>query len=76
VGEVQKEALAFGDIKLTQEQQKDVETKAKERMEQKLEDENVIADATAAADHAIWEIFQPMISNLSSKYTLKIEFTD
>lgn len=74
VGEAQKEALAFGDIKLTPEQQNEVETAAKERMMQKLESENVIADATAAAEHSIWEIFQPMVSNLSSKYTLKIEF--
>lgn len=74
VGDVQKEALAFGDIKLTPEQQNEVETAAKERMMQKLESENVIADATAAAEHSIWEIFQPMVSNLSSKYTLKIEF--
>jgi len=34
----------------------------------------VIEDATAAAEHSIWEIFQPVISNLSSKYKLKIEF--
>lgn len=74
VGEVQKEALAFGDIKLTPEQQNDVETAAKERMIQKLEDEKVIDDATAAAEHSLWEIFQPMVSNLSSKYKLKIEF--
>ena len=73
-GEVEKEALAFGDIKLTPEQQNEVETAAKERMMQKLESENVIADATAAAEHSIWEIFQPMVSNLSSKYTLRIEF--
>lgn len=75
-GEVEKEAFAFGNIKLTPEQQAEVETQAKERMLQKLESENVISDATAAAEHSIWEIFQPMISNLSSKYTLKIEFTD
>ena len=31
-------------------------------------------DAKAAAEHSIWEIFQPMISNLSSKYSLKVEF--
>ena len=73
-GEVEKEAFAFGNIKLTPEQQAEVETQAKERMLQKLEDEKVIEDAKIAAEHSIWEIFQPVISNLSSKYTLKVEF--
>ena len=73
-GEVEKEAFAFGNIKLTPEQQSEVETQAKARMLKKLEDENVIEDARMAAEHSIWEIFQPMISNLSSKYTLKVEF--
>jgi len=73
-GEVEKQAFAFGDIKLTPEQQAEVETQAKERMLRKLEEENVIEDAKKAAEHSIWEIFQPMISNLSSKYTLKVEF--
>lgn len=73
-GEVEKQAFAFGDIKLTPEQQAEVETQAKERMLRKLEEENVIEDAKKAAEHSIWEIFQPMISNLSSKYSLKVEF--
>ena len=73
-GEVEKQAFAFGDIKLTPEQQAEVETQAKERMLKKLEEENVIEDAKKAAEHSIWEIFQPMISNLSSKYSLKVEF--
>ena len=73
-GEVETEAFAFGNIKLTPEQQAEVETQAKARMLQKLEDDNVIEDARKAAEHSIWEIFQPVISNLSSRYSLKIEF--
>ena len=73
-GDVEKEAFAFGNIKLTPEQQAEVETQAKARMFDKLEEENVIEDARAAAEHSIWEIFQPMVSNLSSKYKLKVEF--
>ena len=73
-GEVETEAFAFGNIKLTPEQQAEVETQAKARMLDKLEAENVIEDAKVAAEHSIWEIFQPMVSNLSSKYTLKVEF--
>ena len=61
-------------IKLTPEQQAEVETAAKEKMIQKLEEENTIEDAKRAAEHSIWEIFQPVISNLSSRYALKVEF--
>ena len=75
-GDVESGGLAFGNIKLTPEQQAEVETQAKERMLQKLEDEKVVDDARAAAEHSVWEIFQPVISNLSSRYTLKIEFED
>ncbi len=73
-GDVEKGAFAFGNIKLTPEQQAEVETHAKARMLEKLEAENVAADAKAAAEHSIWEIFQPVISNMSSKYKLKVEF--
>ena len=73
-GEIEKGALAFGNIKLTPEQQAEVETEAKNRMLEKLEAENVAGEAKIAAEHSIWEIFQPMISNLSSKYKLKVEF--
>lgn len=76
-GDVQRGSVfAIGEIQLTPEQQAKVESAAKEKMMQKLEEENVIADAAAAAEHSIWEVFQPMISNLSSKYTLKVEFKD
>lgn len=73
-GDVEKEALAFGNIKLTPEQQAEVETQAKDRILKKLEEENAIEDAKVAAQHSIWEIFQPVIAKMSSKYTLKIEF--
>ena len=43
-------------------------------MLEKIEAENVIEDAKAAAERSIWEIFQPVISNMSSKYKLKVEF--
>lgn len=76
-GEVQKNTIfAFGDIKLTPENQAKVETEAKERMLSKLESENVIADATAAAEHSIWEIFQPVVSGVSPEYTLKVVFEE
>ena len=74
-GDVQKGSVfAFGDIKLTPEQQAEVETSAKAKMEEKLKTEKAADDARIAAEHSIWEIFQPVISNMSSKYKLKVEF--
>ena len=76
-GEVQKNTIfAFGEIKLTPEDQAKVETEAKSKMLEKLEKENVMATAQAAAEHSIWEIFQPVISGVSSEYTLKIAFEE
>lgn len=74
-GEVEKQSIfAFGDIKVTPEEQAKVETEAKKKMIKKLEDENVASEAEKAAEHVIWEIFQPMVSRVSGRYTLKIEF--
>ena len=73
-GDVETGAFAFGNIKLTPDQQAEVETQAKERMLKKLDEEKVIEDASKAAQHSIWEIFQPVISSLSPKYTLNVEF--
>ena len=76
-GDIERGSVfAVGEIQLTPEQQANVETAAKDRMIEKLEAEGVIEEAKLAAEYSIWEIFQPMISNLSSKYTLKIEFKE
>jgi len=74
-GEVERQTIfAFGDIKLTPEEEAKVETEAKKRMEEKLEEENVIDEATKAAEHSVWEIFQPMVAGVSPSYKLVIEF--
>ena len=76
-GDVEKNTVfAFGDIKLTPENQAKVETEAKDKMLKKLEEENVKADAAKAAEHSIWEIFQPIVSGVSPEYTLKIVFEE
>ena len=74
-GEVERKSIfAFGDIKLTPEEQAKVETEAKKKMEEKLEADKVESDAARAAEHVIWELFQPMVSGVSPSYTLNIEF--
>lgn len=76
-GEVEKSTfLAFGDIKLTPEQQANIETEAKKKMEVKLAEEQVVDSARLAAQHAIWELYQPIVSNIAPKYKLEIVFAD
>ena len=74
-GDVEKNTVfAFGDIKVTPENQAKVETEAKNKMLEKLETDKVIDDATAAAEHSLWETFQPIVSSVSPEYALKIAF--
>ena len=74
-GEVERMSIfAFGDIKLTPEEQAKVETEAKKQMEAKLETDKTADEAMHAAEHVIWELFQPMISGVSPSYKLNIEF--
>ncbi len=74
-GEVEKNSIfAFGDIKVTPEQQAEVETEAKKRMEIKLTQEDVAEEARSSAEHALWEIYQPIVNGVSGKYMLKVMF--
>ncbi len=76
-GDVKKNTiLAFGDIKLKPEDQAKVETEAKNNMMKKLEEEAAADDAKKAAEYALWELFQPVVSDVSAEYTLKIEFVE
>ena len=74
-GEVERKSIfAFGDIKLVPEDQAKVETEAKKKMEEKLAADKVEDEAANAAEHVIWELFQPMVSRVSPSYTLTVEF--
>ena len=66
--------LAFGSMKFTPEEQAEVESNAKERMVEKLKNENAADQARTAAKHSIWEIFQPVISGVNPEYKLVVEF--
>ncbi|MBQ6621469.1 MAG: DUF4230 domain-containing protein [Mogibacterium sp.] len=76
-GEVEKETvLAFGSIKLEPEEVAKLTTEAKNRMVEKLQNENAADVARTAAKHAIWEIFQPVISGVAPGYSLQVEFAE
>ena len=72
--DVERGILAFGDIKLTPEEQAALETAAKAEMEKKLAADRVQLDADRFARLAVWEIYQPLISSVAPGYTLTVEF--
>lgn len=77
VGDVERgSVLALGKIKMTAEDTKKIETEAKNRMLEKLEEDNVIEDARTVAQASIWEIFQPVVSGVSPEYTLEVRFVE
>ena len=76
-GDVEKDTVfAFGKMKVEPEEQNKVETEAKARMEAKLEADDTASVARTAAEHVIWEIFQPIVSGVSPEVTLKVEFAE
>ena len=64
--------LAFGDLKLTAEQQKRLEQGALEKMKLKLLDDDIQNEADRFAKQVIWELYQPVTSNVAPGYTLEI----
>lgn len=73
-GDVSKGLLAFGDLKLTPEQNAQIQSAAREKMEAKLEETNAAEQADRFAKMSVWEIYQAMVSKVSPEYTLEIEF--
>ena len=72
IGNVEKGILAIGDLKLTPEQRKRLERGALEKMKIKLLDDNIQNEADRFAKQVIWELYQPVTSNVAPGYTLEI----
>ena len=75
-GDTERGFLAFGDIKLTQEESAKVQTEARTKMEEKLTEEKTSEEADRFAKMSVWELYQPIISNMDPEYQLEIEFTE
>lgn len=72
-GDTEKGVLAFGDVKMTPEEQSDVQTEARNRMIERLKEDNVRATADEFAKKVVWEMYQPIIASVSPGYTLVVE---
>jgi len=68
--------LAFGDLKLTQEQQSVLERSIEDAMRTELTTDDEYAQADDAALLMVYDTYQPVIARLSDQYTLDIVFAD
>ena len=73
-GDVEKGLLAFGSIKLEPGDMAKIQSEAQAKMEQKLLYDNISAEADRFAKMAVWELYQPIISSVSSEYRLNVIF--
>ncbi len=74
VGDVERGLLGIGEISMTPEESQEVQTEARNKMQEKLDEENVIAEADRFAKMSVWEIYQPIIDKVTTGYSLEVEF--
>ena len=75
-GDVSRGILAFGDIKMTPQEQSEVEAKAVANMEERLAEtgQDIVADRFAKL--SVWEIYQPIVKTVAKDYSLEVIFQD
>jgi len=73
-GDTQGGLLAFGELKLTPEQTAQVQAGAREKMMQKLQDDNVQETADRFAILCVWELYSPIVKGVAKNYSLEVVF--
>ncbi len=76
VGDTKKGWLAFGDIKLSAEENKEFEEKAVTELQEKLSEEERFEEADRFAKLSAYETYQPLVSNISTAYKVVIDFQE
>lgn len=66
--------LAFGEIKLTTEEQNELEQAIQQTMTESLQNPKLLEQADAFATMKTWEIFQPLVTAISPEFVLEVEF--
>ncbi len=64
--------LALGELKLTMEQQNEIQKSIDAAMHEVLETEEMFAFADEKGALMVYELFQPLVAALSDEYTLEI----
>ena len=74
VGDVDRGLLGIGEISMTAEENQQLQSEARTKMQEKLDEENTIAEADRFAKMSVWEIYQPIIDKVTTGYSLEVEF--
>lgn len=73
VGDVDRGLLGIGQISMTPEENKQLQSEARNKMQETLDEEKTIDDADRLAKLSVWEIYQPIINKVTTGYSLEVE---
>ncbi len=74
--DTEKGLLAFGDLKMTTEEQNELEKSVENAMRERLDQPDLYEQADSIALLKTYEIFQPLITAVSPEYIVIMELTD
>ena len=74
--DTEKGLLAFGDIKMTTEDQNRLLQAVYDSMEERLQEEDLFRMADEFAQMSCWQMFQPLVTAISPEYTVEIAFDE
>ena len=72
-GDVDRGLLGIGKMSMTPEESQEVVAEARNKMTEKLEEENTAEEAERFAKLSAWEIYQPIINTVTKGYSLEID---
>lgn len=72
--DTEKGILAFGELKLTLEEENEIERSVKETMRKTLDTKDMYEQADEFAKLKTWQIFQPLVSAVASEYVVEMIF--
>lgn len=72
IGDTTKGLLAFGEIKLTEEERLEVQAGAREKMQEKLNEQNVQETADKFAKLVVWETYSPIVKAIGKDVSLEV----
>ena len=73
-GDTTKGLLAFGEIKMTMEQAAQVQSDARKKMQQRLDEDHIQELADRFAKLSVWELYTPIIKGVSKEWSLDVVF--
>ena len=76
ISDTEKGLLAFGEIKLTNEQRQEYEVKAIEQLKERLGEDDYYEKAARFAKLSAYEVYQPLVSSVSPAYKVEIIVDD